>query len=77
MSETIVREFVELFMEALNNLYDKESSVIANKVNERCMAAHLFAFMKNSWHKYLALNPYQVDFEYNREGLSGLPKRLC
>jgi len=76
MTDAFVREFIKLFSDALSNLYDKESAIIASEVNERCMAAHLFAFMKYKWRRCPALASYHIDYEYNREGLDGASKKI-
>ena len=72
----MIKIFVRLFKQALENLYDKEGVIVANEVNERCMAAHVFAFMKSKWNRYLLLKSYDIDYEYNREGLDGVSKQL-
>ena len=76
MSKTLVLVFMQLFTDAIRNLYDKESAIVENEVNERCMAAHIFAFMKCEWGKYSELAAYHADYEYNREGLSGASKKI-
>lgn len=76
MMKSTIKAFVRLFKQALENLYDKERVIVANEVNERCMAAHVFAFMKSKWNSYLLLKSYDIDYEYNREGLGGVPKQL-
>ena len=74
---TTIESLMKLFAQALESLYDKERDIIKSDVNERCMAAHVFSYMKNKWDQFKNLRPYQLDYEYNREGESGLPKKLC
>jgi hypothetical protein len=71
-----IESLMKLFVQALEYLYDKERDVVKSDVNERCMAAITFAFMKNKWNRCKRLRPYQLDYEYNREGQNGVPKRL-
>lgn len=71
-----IESLMKLFVQALEYLYDKERDIIKRDVNERCMAAITFAFMKSKWNRCKRLRPYQLDYEYNREGQNGVPKRL-
>lgn len=71
-----IESLMKLFARALENLYNKERDIIRNDVNERCMAAHVFSYMKNKWNRCKSLRSFQPDYEYNREGESGLPKKL-
>lgn len=71
-----IESLMKLFVQALEYLYDKERDIVKSDVNERCMAAITFAFMKSKWNRCKRLRPYQLDYEYNREGQNGVPKRL-
>ena len=71
-----IGSLMKLFAGALDNLYNQERSIVRSDVNERCMAAHVFSYMKNKWNRFKSLRSYQLDYEYNREGESGLPKKL-
>ncbi len=71
-----IESLMRLFARALDNLYNRECDIVGNDVNERCMAAHVFSYMKNKWNQFKRLRSYQLDYEYNREGESGLPKKL-
>lgn len=71
-----IESLMKLFAGALDNLYNQERGIVRSDVNERCMAAHVFSYMKNKWNRFKSLRSYQLDYEYNREGESGLPKKL-
>ena len=71
-----IESLMRLFARALDNLYNRECDIVRNDVNERCMAAHVFSYMKNKWNQFKRLRSYQLDYEYNREGESVLPKKL-
>ena len=71
-----IESLMRLFARALENLYDNESDIVRNDVNERCMAAHVFSYMKNKMRCYKHLRQYKIDYEYNREGELSVPKEL-
>ena len=72
----MINEFLQLFKESIYHLYEIEGDIVEYNVNERCMAAVVFAFIKARWDMSKASPKYHVDFEYNREGLNGVPKEL-
>ena len=69
-----LKVFLNLIQEAICHLYANESLVVRVEANERCMAAHVFAFLKWNWPE--SLNGFNIDYEYNREGLNGDSKKL-
>ena len=73
----LIEMYLKLFKDALSALYREEADVVAVNANERCMAAHVFAYMKKEMAKNDLLNQYKIDYEYNREGLVGASKELC
>jgi hypothetical protein len=43
-----IESLMRLFARALDNLYNQERSIVRSDVNERCMAAHVFSYMKTN-----------------------------
>lgn len=76
METEIVRKWIKLLKESIENLYEKEKFIVESNVNERCMAAHIFSSIKREWDELGKLGGYDVDYEYNREGVNGVPKSL-
>ena len=66
--------FLDSLKKAIRHLYTKEAFVVLVDANERCMAAHVFAYLK--WHWPKSLKDFDIDYEYNREGLNGDSKEL-
>ena len=58
----VIESLMKLFAQSLENLYHEERDIIKSNVNERCMAAHVFSYMKGKWNCYENLMPYQIFF---------------
>ena len=72
----LIDKCLKLLEEAIFALYHDEADVVAINANERCMAAHVFAYMKREMANDDSLVQYKIDYEYNREGPNGVPKKL-
>lgn len=68
----LIEKYLKLLKDALSALYNDEAEVVAINANERCMAAIVFAYMKEN----MATEQYKIDYEYNREGPNCVPKEL-
>lgn len=72
----LIEKYLKLLKDALSALYHDEAEVVAINANERCMAAIVFACMKEKMAAVESLKQYKIDYEYNREGPNGVPKEL-
>lgn len=71
--ETSIERLNEQIVDVFIELYEKDKHLINIRVNEVCLSAYFWFYFKNRFQKKNYIE-YDIDMEYNRNGIN--PKRV-